>query len=476
MKPLLRILAPALSLLLVSPAVAQGDVQESAAEFVACADADKHMALNGTLCAQIPAPLDHQGEAARYIDLFVRKFPASGESQGQLWLVAGGPGEAGVSFYPFIDTIRASVPGFDLYIPDHRGTGFSTRLCVVEESPESDGGAALEGAEWGSCFGALNADPKRTKAFTISNAAHDLNLLMTRFDNGQKRYLYGVSYGTQLVLRTLAIAPPDNVDGVILDSIIPPETNAQWDLSRRSAVTDIVGRQVLRDCDQDPDCSKLFVRPLEEELQTLLADPAAQEMLGPKPKYTLSGLLDLPETRAMLPNVIAGLRAGDPAWLDHAKARLAGLGKMFAPYAQGFSSVPLVSLISRSENNPRPDLTAEQIAAEEEGLLFASPLPSLLLMGGIPDYERDEHFGTLPKVMPPTLLLHGDLDPKTAYAGAQEHVELLEAAEREVRLVTIKDAPHYILMTAPQCFVLSVRTFLADGLPPASTLCDLDAD
>ncbi|MEO1044307.1 MAG: alpha/beta hydrolase [Pseudomonadota bacterium] len=474
MKPLMRLMVPAFALFLAPASFAQDDRPVSApSDFAVCEDAAVHPVLNGTLCATVTVPLDHKRSGDEDIRLFVRKFPTDGHPRGQLWLVAGGPGESGASFYPFIDTIRAAAPGFDLFIPDHRGTGFSTRLCPEEENPESDGGSALAGAEWGSCFGALNANAARTKAFTISNAAHDLRLLMARHDNGQKRYLYGVSYGTQLVLRTLAIAPPDNLDGVILDSVIPPEDDTQWDLSHRSAVTDMVGRQALSDCEQDDACRKLFAGPVVTELEALLADPAVVEMLGPKPKYTLSSLLDLPETRAMLPYVIAGLRVGDPAWLEHAKARLAGLGAKFAPFKQGFSSVPLVSLISRSENNPRPDLTAEQIATEEAAYLFASPLPSLLLAGGIPSYDRDEYFARLPGSIPPMLVLHGDLDPKTAYPGAQANVRRIGAVGR-VRLTTIKGAPHFILMTAPKCFTASVQGFLENGLLPEPSVCMLN--
>jgi len=63
-------------------------------------------------------------------------------------LIAGGPGESGASFYGMVAELRTTFPGLDLIMPDHRGTGFSTRMCPDEEAPGSPEGGALAGAEW----------------------------------------------------------------------------------------------------------------------------------------------------------------------------------------------------------------------------------------------------------------------------------------------------------------------------------------
>jgi pimeloyl-ACP methyl ester carboxylesterase len=428
-------------------------------EFTKCEDSSSHPLLRATDCAHIKVPLDHSQPADGTIELFVRKFPAGGNPEGQLWLIAGGPGESGASFYPFIETVRAAAPGFDLLVPDHRGTGFSTRLCPEEESPSSDGGSALAGEEWGACFGALNAKADRTRSFTITNAARDLNLLLSRIDTGKPTYLYGVSYGTQLVLRMLTLDGEGDLDGVILDSLVPLENNRQLDLSHRSAITDKVGREVLRECDALPECQQYFPSGAEKALRQLLKRGDIEELAGPKLKYRLSALLDFPDTRAMLPDVIAGLQAEDPAWLEYAMSQLASMSASFEPFPQSSASIPLVSLISRSENNARPELTAEMIEREEEEYLFASPLPSLLLSGGIPTYVPDAGFGASPARIPPTIVLHGTLDPKTPYDGAEEHVVELQAAG-DIALIPVEQTPHFVLVTAPEEFKRSVRSFI----------------
>ncbi len=460
MSPIISLLAACavLSLAAATPAAA-GEPAERPG-FTPCADADAHPALGDTQCAQLAVPLDHGAPATGTVDLFVRKFPAHGAATGELWLIAGGPGESGASFYPFIDTLRAAAPGFDLIVPDHRGTGLSTRLCPSEESADSAGGMALEGAEWGSCIGALHADPQRTQAFTIGNAARDVSLLMDRHGGDTRRYLYGVSYGTQLILRTLAVAPPERLDGVILDSLVPADDDLRHDLSRRSQVTDAVGRQLLRDCDARPDCSRYFDQPLDEALAALLADPELSEPLGPKPKYLLAALIDFPRTRAMLPFIIAGLHRGEAAWLEHAQAELGRVQQTFAAFPQFGSSIPLVSLISRSENNRRAELTEEMIESEEAGLLFASPLPRHLLPGGFPTYEAPAELGRLPERIPPTLVLHAKRDPKTAFAGAAALAERLDAAG-DIELAASDTAAHYVLMTDPDFAIAQLRDFTA---------------
>jgi pimeloyl-ACP methyl ester carboxylesterase len=201
--------------------------------------------LAGSLCAISQTPLRPDDPETGVVDLFVRKFPStSGTTTGQVWLIAGGPGESGASFYPFLDTLRAAFPNRDLIIPDHRGTGYSTRLCPVEEAADSPGGYALAGAEWGSCIGGMYADLDRTQAFTVTNASHDLSTLIARYRSEGSVQVYGVSYGTQLILRMLQTAPV-GLDAVVLDGLVPLEASAELDLSHRTAVVDKVGRSLL---------------------------------------------------------------------------------------------------------------------------------------------------------------------------------------------------------------------------------------
>lgn len=435
------------------------------ASFQRCDDAP-----GSSVCARETVPLSHTpGFRGEQLSLFVRKFPAAGPRKGTVWLVAGGPGESGASLYPFIERLRRSFPGFDLLVPDHRGTGFSSRLCPAEEAAASPGGMALAGAEWASCFEGLNAQPERAREFTITNAAHDLRQLILRHHDGKPVYLYAVSYGTQLALRTLQIGELP-LAGLLLDSLVPLETSDTWGLSRRSLVVDDVGRRVLAGCDADPRCAAMLGEPAASLYRRVLASDMPQANGLPR---LMGRLLDVPALRARIPGMLRDLGQGGGSELARMTTDLLEAGSTPGGHVQSPPSIPLVAIISGSENNLRPHLSAAALKAEEDPLLFSSPLPGLLLQAGLPLYARDGYFGGHPSRLPPTLVLHGTLDPKTHHEGAVEHVAALRGAGK-IRLVEVKGAPHFILWVAPDCFERHVSAFVAGrDLPRADAACTL---
>lgn len=447
---------------LLLPLLAGGAAQASS--FKPCTDAGTQARLQASLCTREAVPLSHApGFTGEQLSLFVRKFPASGPSKGTVWLVAGGPGESGASLYPFVERLRRSFPGFDLLVPDHRGTGFSSRLCPAEEAADSPGGMALAGAEWASCFKGLNEEPERAREFTITNAAHDLRQLVLRHRDGKPVYVYAVSYGTQLALRTLQLGELP-LTGLVLDSLVPLETSDAWGLSRRSLVVDDVGRQVLAHCDADPQCAVMLGEPAADLARRVLASDTPQARRLPR---LMGSLLDVPALRARIPWLLRELSQGGSKELASVTRGLQEAGAALGDYVQSPPSIPLVSMISVSENNLRPNLSAAALKAEEAPLLFSSPLPGLLIQPGLPLYARDGYFGRHPDRLPPTLVLAGTLDPKTHYQGTVEHVAALRSAG-SVTLVEVAGAPHFILWTGPRCFERHVGAFVAGRVSQAA--------
>lgn len=421
--------------------------------FTACADAAAHTPLVGSECLITDVPLRHEAADAGTIELFVRRFPTPDQSKrrGEVWLIAGGPGEAGASLYPMISTYRRAFPGYDLIIPDHRGTGRSARLCPAQEAPQSADGVGLAGAEWGPCIGALYADAQRTKAFTITEAAQDLALLIRQQRRKGKVLLYGVSYGTQLALRTLQVAPIP-LDGLVLDGLVPPEAAAQWDLSHRTAVVDAVGRALLDDA---------HIATYRSVLDRGDSVAWRTQIPGKDLKRFLGMLLNFPRLRDRIPAIIDGLAHDDASLLT---AAIADLQTSLATMGQGGDNqpaLPLVMLIAASENNARPTLTRETVAAEAKDALFVSPIPGLLVDAGLPTYPRDAWFGRSPTTLPRTLVIHGTLDPNTPYAGAQAHAALLKTAG-PMTLSTVERGAHLLAFAAPACFASAVAKFVAD--------------
>jgi pimeloyl-ACP methyl ester carboxylesterase len=463
----MNMLNRALALALLSLG-ALGAAPARAADFKPCPDAATDAALAGSLCAIEEVPADPSGGAAAAgtsgtLSLFVRKFPGAGSARGQVWLVAGGPGEPGAAFYRLVPKLREAFPGFDLVMPDHRGTGFSTRMCPGEEGPASPAGAALEGAEWGTCLGRLHTNPAFTRLFSATNAAYDLKRLLESAPRTGKTYVYGVSYGTQLVLRTVALGAAD-IDGVILDSLVSLQADEKADLSRRSLVADSVGRQLLADCDADRRCSKRMGEPVERIYRRVLARLDKEPQLlatvpGGNLKQFFGNLLDLPGPARRIPYLIKDIDEGKGAW---AQAVLADVDKEMAAFGglpQSPTALPLVMLISGSENNLRPGRTAKDVSEEEAGLLFASGLPGHLVNPPLPLYQRDAMFAQLPARLPPTLVIHGDRDGKTPYDAAVRHVERLRKAG-PVRLYTAAGTGHFVLWADRGCARAEVKKFV----------------
>lgn len=442
---------------LLAGAACMSGIGSAAERFGACPDAPDH-ALAGSECMTATLPLRHEAPQDGAIELFVRRIPATSPAtrRGEVWLIAGGPGEPGTSFHPLLATFRAAFPDHDLLLPDHRGTGRSTRLCPAEEAIDSADGVALAGDEWGPCIGALHADATRTAAFTITQAAQDLATLIDRHRRDGEVRLYAVSYGTQLALRMLQVAP-QALDGLVLDGLVPLESDAQLDLSHRTAVVDAVGRELI-----GPEGSTAY--------RSLLAGDADAAWRGQVPggdlRRTLGALLNFPALRARIPAIVEALSRDDAAPL------LAALGDLQAIHAtltvDPFSrpSLPLVMLISASENNGRRGLDQASVDAEARDALFTSPLPGFLASSPLPLYPRDRYFGALPASLPPTLVVHGTLDPNTPYAGARRHVDALRGLG-EVQLTTVDAGAHLLAFVAPTCFVAATSAWI-DGqdVPP----------
>ncbi|MES2049352.1 MAG: alpha/beta fold hydrolase [Pseudomonadota bacterium] len=438
-----------------------------AAEFVACEDANTLASLKGSVCAKLQTPLNFDKPAAGTVSLFIRKFPSEKKTKGTVWLITGGPGESGASMYAQLKTLRRSFPDFDLIIPDHRGTGYSSRLCPAEESIASPGGSNLSGAEWDTCYSDIARNPERAMQFSITNAAHDLRVMIQKNPSSKPVYLYGVSYGSQLVLRLFELGAIP-VKGLVLDSLVPLQTAPKWELSRRSQVLDDIGRKLLKQCDENDECHQMMGAPGEQVLAGLLEKAKLHpEMIskirGGNLKQFLGSLLDFPPLRARIPYLIKDLESGSEKELASILQKSDRLADSFGEFPQLPPSIPLVGMISSSENNLRPELSAAELKAEDENLLFSSSLPGYLVKPALPLYQRDKYFGKDDAHLPPTLVLQGSMDPKTHYEGALEHIQLMRA-HGKVNLVTVTGAPHFIAMFAPDCFARASRAFIQGRL------------
>jgi pimeloyl-ACP methyl ester carboxylesterase len=300
------------------------------------------------------------------------------------------------------------------------------------------------------------------RSFTITNAAKDLDLLLTALSPNQARYIYAVSYGTQLALRLMQVNN-SHVTGLILDSLVPLQNDAEYGLSMRSQVVNDIGLQILERCTSQESCNQNHP-DLKAVLKKLVAgNKLASDYTSDLPDVPLSillgNMLDVPAARGKLPKLISELSQGNTAELMNAVSAVEHYYKKFNPGYQNFgSSIPLVQVISASENTMRPNLSAETIQTESSSLLFTSPLPTHLANNSMPTYPPDSYYAQIPQMLPTTIVLHGNLDPKTHYFAALEHVKKLEKVG-PISLIEIADAPHFTAISAKKCFKTILSNF-----------------
>jgi pimeloyl-ACP methyl ester carboxylesterase len=266
----------------------------------------------------------------------------------------------------------------------------------------------------------------------------------------------------------MLVLPHHHLQGAILDSLVPPDATVTMDLSHRSQVVNAVGLRVLQQCDAKPACRGMFKTTAEDAYRKLLATPP-QDVLAHLPgrniKQFLGGLLDFPWLRAEIPQLVVELAHGDTKTLRSVKSSLAKINSTLSKYPQSPPSIPLTAIITDSENDARPHLTMAQVKKEQKGLLFASDIPGLMVGPTLPLYTHDKYFGAVPVSLPRVLVLQGTLDPKTPLHGAIERISRWPDQDK-VRLVRVTGSPHFILMTAPACFVHAAHQFVAGKRGP----------
>ncbi|AXT18619.1 alpha/beta fold hydrolase [Flavobacteriaceae bacterium AU392] len=431
------------------------------AQFSKCSDQNEFDELKLSLCATVKTPLYHQSDKNETIDLFVRKFPSLKDRKGSLWLIPGGPGESGASMYALIEKFSKQFPHLDIFVPDHRGTGLSAKICPNEEDVNSKGSIALVNEEWGSCFEQMYSNQEYVQAFSITNGAKDLSKLINDLSGKGKRYVYGVSYGTQLVLRLLQLNST-KIDGIILDSLIPLQDDVDYDLSQRSFVINDVGLSVIESLNKlEPNSATSLTSQLQSIIKRTHKDTIFSKKLPRQELSIIFGMmLDLPKVRNKIPEIIKELSKENIEPLNNAIAEITEFYTSYSKYKTSSNSIPLVQIITASENNLRPEIKKSDVALESKDLLFKSPLPSLMAENRMPTYKKDVFFGKAPKNMPPTLIINGTLDPKTHYEGAVRHFKKLSENSKEIVFMSVEDAPHFIALFASDSFFSIASKFI----------------
>lgn len=281
----------------------------------------------GFECAGFPVPLDRANVVPGAVNLSVQRVPAAtNPNHVAVVPLAGGPGQAALPLaQTFATVLQPAIADRDLLIFDQRGTGASGTLSC---KTLGDRGSIVKLAQ--GCANELG--PARGFYRTADTVA-DIEAL--RVAGGYtKLVLFGVSYGTK-VAEDYAATYPNNVEALVLDSVVLPEGP---DPFQRSTLTD--APRVLRDL-----CAAKACKGATDSVQSDLSRLAANLRKGAlRGKVVLSsgrrtslamGQSDLlaillagdlnPTLRAELPGSMRAALRGDGAPLLRLAVRSEGL-------------------------------------------------------------------------------------------------------------------------------------------------------
>jgi len=437
----------------------------------------------------------------------VRRLALASLSQDSLWLLTGGPGQDGTDHEETALKLSAigraqGLPLADLvyYIPDHRGTGKSTRLACPEfESTTSPGGKTIVEEEVPLCLATITHQWKRQlETFSMQSAARDMRYAMTRLrTEGRKTSVYGGSYGTLLANRVLQLESQSSepwptqgsvVQQTILDGVVAPD---MYNILNQQYSGTATARVILKSCAASRNCSSLFdsndpTTTVIELLRTLDRQPC-NGWTSSKLRMAF-GLLPTLLNSFVSPLVIASRLnrcTATDALLMHAFEVVELVEAKLQDAFQFPASFPLFANVANTQQRvtasaPRQDepplLRSSGIAIDPPQIGFIYDPLQVNLPQSMWPHWNDPYAGGYPTLLNSSvLLMNGGLDSNTPVGYAfHAHQKLSEAMVENVNvnILIYEPAGHIILFKVPNfAAVQCLSFFLQNPAHPSLESC-----
>jgi pimeloyl-ACP methyl ester carboxylesterase len=435
-------------------------------------------------CATLNVPLSRSGAIAGTVALSVERLDSSPTrpvpSRTAVVGLAGGPGQAANPLAAAMaGEMAPALNARDLFVFDQRGTGTSGPLAC----------SALEGSEVFGAIGqafercALQIGPARGSYTTLESVA-DIETLRKAMGY-EKLVLYGTSYGTKVALE-YAERYPQNVEALVLDSVVPTERDDPFTLvtfkAMRPVFEELCSQNACAGITSNPlgDIARLVAKMQKHALSGSVYDGSGHSHRATMSSVALLNLIgagDLnPALRALLPASVQSALRGDPAPL----LRLNLLSEGLIPNLPG---VPLASsggveealfADTTCEEEPFPwqrSASASTRLTEALGALRALPASDFYPFSASIDWADSVVPGCAqwPNVAPappaivalpdvPTLILSGAQDLRTPTSGAEAVAARIPGSQ----LVVVPYTGHSVLGTEfSGCAQSAVKAFFS---------------
>jgi pimeloyl-ACP methyl ester carboxylesterase len=243
-------------------------------------------------CGTLAVPEDRSNPDGKQIGLRVAVVPASAvePDADPLFVLAGGPGDAGTQFFAWLPSVFREVHATrDIVLFDQRGTGASNPL-TLPPMPDTAGLSKADAeallSVWATqSLASINADPR---LYTTSVAADDIDDIRAALGY-QEINLYGTSYGGTLAQYYLR-QHGEHVRVAVLDGATPVDVPV---LERMAINSQAALSLLIQRCAENAACNKAFPQLAGEWAAVLdrLGTPITLVNAKPGPK-TVIGLID----------------------------------------------------------------------------------------------------------------------------------------------------------------------------------------
>lgn len=388
--------------------------------------------VTGYTCSTLDVPLDRTGRQKGTLHLRVGAATDVKAPHGVLLVLSGGPGQPGLPLLDrFVDKALAALKGqYRIVVFDQRGTGAGALRC--EAMQQQMGASDLyppTARAVRACAAKLGS---RRQFFGTDDVVADIEALRKAL-GVDKIALDGISYGTYVGER-YALAHPDHVSKLVLDSVVP-----HVGLTDLGVVEFRATARVLRSVCGNHCVSDLAAVVKRYHNGVALLDALTTDSIA-DPTYKT--YFDIPAalraarrgSPGLVESFIASMQAGDQAPAEaldqglHASALCADWR-----YPWGTSSAPTAgraAALNRAVGKLRPSqlFPFDRATATGNGFIRQclpwAPTPPTPLARG--------------KIRVPTLLVNGDHDLSTPLEWARQEL----ARTTNGRLVVVPGAGH----------------------------------
>ncbi len=341
-----------------------------------------------------------------------------------LVLLSGGPGQAAtrdfISIAPTLERLRQDR---DLILVDARGTGRSTPLSCADERSRADKLAGVgDEAVLARCLASL---PVPLSALTTPHVVDDIERVRA-FLGIERWHVLGVSYGTR-VAAAVAVAHPETTASLVLDGVAPLDRALGDDIAADMEASLVALGASVRD-DFVAVKAALAKTPVQVTIpHPTTAAPFPLTLTAASANAAVRMSLYADESRALLPVVLKAARGGD-------SLALAGVVAMTVDLLENAIAPPVNLAVLCAEDVPFLRDTAHPTDAA-----FDDERPemrrSCASVAPLPSPFRPT------RIMPPTLILSGEVDPITP----PHHARRAEPLFAQVRHLVAKRQGHFVL-------------------------------